>query len=1017
MSDSQQNLISAFEKHPGRWIAAAFVAVSLVMAGWFYRLATASSDIAFLPRRAPAQWIVFPKPPDGSIHHIADLDARFRRTFVLTSVPPAANLFIRGFQQWSITLNGVSLENSPTATNNWKTVTTRDVTSQLHAGTNEIVVTVSATNGLPALWLAIESGAPLLVSDTNWEVSIVGSTWQKALTASAPMHMMEGNPLLGAEHPVAAFLQSRSTLLMFTVLSILAFFLGRSVLIPRKPSAGFFKPGLLLLAVPVMLWVALFANNLSVLPFVVGFDSVHHLDYIKQVRTLGHLPLAGEGYQTYQPPLYYILSAVWMLPFDAGNWTDHAVEIIRVLGLGIGVLHLVLLFLCLRLLFPGRTGLQLGGLLFAAFVPEQLYISQYVTNEALSATFVTAAFYFCLRILKEDRDTPGLFAALGLCLGAALLTKITGIIAVPIFGAALVARLIVKRQFSPRVWASTIGVSVLVALLVCGWYYVRVWLHFGKVLVGNWDAAGGLFWWMERGYTTRAGFFGLHGLFSYPWFNGFNSFVGGLYSTMWGDGLWGGETNIAYRPPWNYQLMAAGYLLALIPMVVLLVGTVAAAVKFLRCPDASWFILFGTAFATLAALIYMALKVPAYGEVKSFYGLIALLPLCAFAAAGWDLLLRLGKGLAPAAAVLFGLWALTSYGSFWIPRWDVNTQISLGRTLEGIDRRDEAQLRYADVLRRDPNNTEALKGMARISLANRQLDGARQRIESVLRIQSNDASAHGVFAAVLVAQNQSQAALAEIARSVSLAPQRLDNYVHLEQLMVKLGGSIQSTAVSRAGLCANPLNAQLHYDLATALVAGGGSGSEALTHFRLAVELDPTWPDAKEQYGLSLLNARQPDVALPLFIDAVASRPSDERFHYNLALALNAVGNTADAVREYRRALALKADYPEALNNLAWILATDPDPALRNGADAVQFATRACSLTEQKTPVYLATLSAAYAEVGRFSDAINTITQAADAARTAGDTNFVSTCNQLLDFYRANRAYHRPARPSGLPPG
>ncbi len=1021
MSDSQQNLTSAFEKYPGRWIAAAFAAVSLVMAAWFYWLATVSSDIAFLPRRAPAEWIVFPKPPDGTIHHLADIDTRFRRTFVLASTPSTASLSLRGFQQWSATLNGAPLENPHDPANRWKSVTTLDVTRQLRAGTNEIEVTVSATNGLPALWLALESGAPLLVTDTNWEVSIVGSMWQPALPASAPMRMMEGNPLQGAEHPSAAFVRSGSTMLMFAVLSALAFLLGRSLIFPRHPSAklgaslALIKPVLIVLAVPVVLWVALFANNLGVLPFVSGFDSVHHLDYIKQIRTLGRLPFAGEGYQTYQPPLYYLLSAVWMLPFHAGDWTDHAAQIIRVLGLGIGAAHFLLVFLCLRLLFPGRTGLQLGGMLFAAFVPEQLYISQYVSNESLCAALVTAAFYFCLRILKEDRDAPRLFAALGLCLGGALLTKVTALLAVPVFGAALAARLIVKRQFSPRVSASTLGVAAAAALLVCGWYYLRVWLHFGRVLVGNWDAAGGLYWWMERGYTTGAGFFRLRGNLDYPWFSGFNSFFGGLYSTMWGDGLWGGETNLAYRPPWNYQLMAAGYLLALFPTALILAGAIAAAVRFFRRPDYSWFLLFGTAFATLAAIVFMALKVPSYGEVKSFYGLIALLPLCAFAAAGWDLLLRLGKWIAPAAAVLFGLWALTSYGSFWIPRWDVNTQVAIGRTLEGIDRRNDARLRYTEVLRQDPQNAEALKGMARIFLADQQLEDARQRAEAALRILPNDPGVHAILGAISAAGNQSDVAMADIIASASAAPDRLDNYIHLEQLLVRTKRSVEAAGICRAGLRANPFSAQLHYDLATAYL--GSSESESLTHFRLAAELDPAWPEAQEQLGLSLLGSGQPAAALPVFIAAAGRKPDDERFHYNLALAFNAVGNVPDAVGEYRRALALKADYPEALNNLAWILATDPDPQLRNGPDSVRFASRACTLTDLKKPVFLATLGAGYAETGHFPEAIATTEHAADVAHADGDTNFVSTCDKLLDFYRSSRAYHQPPRPAGLPPG
>ena len=68
--------------------------------------------------------------------------------------------------------------------------------------------------------------------------------------------------------------------------------------------------------------------------------------------------------------------------------------------------------------------------------------------------------------------------------------------------------------------------------------------------------------------------------------------------------------------------------------------------------------------------------------------------------------------------------------------------------------------------------------------------------------------------------------------------------------------------------------------------------------------------------------------------------------------------------------------FPEALNNLAWILATHPDETIRNGKEAVRLAERACEKTERKIPLMLGTLAAAYAEAGRFDDATSTAKEA-----------------------------------------
>ncbi|WPD24504.1 MAG: rhomboid family intramembrane serine protease [Candidatus Electrothrix scaldis] len=68
--------------------------------------------------------------------------------------------------------------------------------------------------------------------------------------------------------------------------------------------------------------------------------------------------------------------------------------------------------------------------------------------------------------------------------------------------------------------------------------------------------------------------------------------------------------------------------------------------------------------------------------------------------------------------------------------------------------------------------------------------------------------------------------------------------------------------------------------------------------------------------------------------------------------------------------------YVPALNSLAWILATDPDPAFRNGTEAVELALRACEKDGWNEAMYIDTLAAAYAEADRWEEAIATQQQA-----------------------------------------
>ena len=107
--------------------------------------------------------------------------------------------------------------------------------------------------------------------------------------------------------------------------------------------------------------------------------------------------------------------------------------------------------------------------------------------------------------------------------------------------------------------------------------------------------------------------------------------------------------------------------------------------------------------------------------------------------------------------------------------------------------------------------------------------------------------------------------------------------------------------------------------------------------------------------------------------------------HFHYAMSLSAQRQAREAMVEYRKALALDDQLLLACNNLAWMLASHPDPQIRNGKEAVGLGERACRLTNYEQPFYLGTLAAAYAEAGRFNDAIATAEKARDLARKGRD--------------------------------
>jgi Flp pilus assembly protein TadD len=129
--------------------------------------------------------------------------------------------------------------------------------------------------------------------------------------------------------------------------------------------------------------------------------------------------------------------------------------------------------------------------------------------------------------------------------------------------------------------------------------------------------------------------------------------------------------------------------------------------------------------------------------------------------------------------------------------------------------------------------------------------------------------------------------------------------------------------------------------------------------------------------------------------------PGNESIHFNLALALYQKGRAADAITQFAEALEIDPNDVEAQNNLAWLLATAPDAAARNGPRAVQLATQSVQLTGGRNPVVLGTLAAAFAEAGRFDDAAAAARQGIMVAQAEGRQDVAAKLAREMGRYEA----------------
>ncbi len=237
--------------------------------------------------------------------------------------------------------------------------------------------------------------------------------------------------------------------------------------------------------------------------------------------------------------------------------------------------------------------------------------------------------------------------------------------------------------------------------------------------------------------------------------------------------------------------------------------------------------------------------------------------------------------------------------------------------------------------------------------------------------------------------------------------------------------------------------AELYYGLGSNALQSG-EFDRAAGYYREAIEQNPDFAGAYNNLGFILLQMDELERAVPLLEKALQLRPKYIKAHGNisrvfmkqgnpsaaieyleeaLALAprskillkdlakahfcqgkaLTEQGKIEEAIESYHQALRLRANWPEVLNSLARIYATYKDHKLRDGPTAVQLAQRACELTDYKNPRILDTLAAAYAEAGRFSEAVKTAEKALKLAVLSGQKDLIEEIHDCLEIYKESK--------------
>jgi len=368
---------------------------------------------------------------------------------------------------------------------------------------------------------------------------------------------------------------------------------------------------------------------------------------------------------------------------------------------------------------------------------------------------------------------------------------------------------------------------------------------------------------------------------------------------------------------------------------------------------------------------------------------------------------------------------------------------NLGNVLFQKKRLEEAIAQFKKAIEIKSDDPEPYNNLGHALLHKEQMDEAIAFLQKALAIMPDCAEAHDNLGAVFLKKGQVDEAMMEFQKALAIQHDNVEAHNNLGTALVQKGHVDEAIVQFQRVLAIQPDHADARYNLGNAFVRKGNV-DEAIIQFQEVLAIQPDYVEACNNLGTALVQKGRVDEAIVQFQRAMAIQPENVEAHYNLGNALFRKGRVDEAMIQYQRALTIQPDYVAARNNLgtalfergrveeaiiqfqkalavqpslvaaqgglaniAWVLATSPDPSVRNGTKAVELALQTDRLSGGTNPVMAATLAAAYAEAGRFPEAITTIQRAMQLANGQNNAALVAALQAQLKLYQAGSPFHQ----------
>lgn len=290
-----------------------------------------------------------------------------------------------------------------------------------------------------------------------------------------------------------------------------------------------------------------------------------------------------------------------------------------------------------------------------------------------------------------------------------------------------------------------------------------------------------------------------------------------------------------------------------------------------------------------------------------------------------------------------------------------------------------------------------------IALMNcRRLEEAEADFRQAIRLRPGYAKAHNNLALVLQKFHRDKEAREHFERAILEDATNVEACDNLANLWARGGHDKEAYDLYMRAVTVDPHFAEGWCNLG-AFLADRGRSEEALRCYQMALRIRPDFAEVHTNLGIVLSRLGRNEEALAAYKTVCRISPRKAEGYNAVGTVEAARGNFNEAIAWFERAVAVNPSFAQAYNNMALMYVTAAEPARRNGPRALALARRACELSGGGSAEMVHTLAAAYAECGRFAEAVHSDEQALRMATQAQDMRLQTSIRHCLVLLRAGK--------------